>query len=99
MLSNSYFTDRSGKRAAKSKDFDRIIYFFRVLTSVLIVGGLIITAYFNVQVKRHGNEEDRAKYLDRSAEVFGYIFLMLTIILAVSITTLVWMLHKKYKMQ
>ena len=81
------------------KKVDNSILILRIVTSVMIVVGLALTAYFNRSWTIDEGEskvEAKAEYLKDAALVFSYVFLVVTIMLAVSITTLLWMLHVKF---
>ena len=78
---------------------DNIILGMRIGTTLFIIVGLVLTAYFNRSWTIEVGEsrvEAKAEYLKHAARVFSYVFLVVTILLAVSIGTLLYMLHVKF---
>ena len=78
---------------------NNIILGMRIGTTVLIVLALAMTTYFNRSWTAEAGEsevEAKADYLKHAAKVFSYVFLVVTILLAFSISTLLYMLHVKW---
>ena len=88
------------KLSRENKVINRLIYFFRVIATIIIVALLSITIYQDRTISSEGYTnitEARYAFSVSRNNPTAYAFLILTVLLSISIGILVWRLYRKFQ--